>query len=263
MTRGPRKHEKPGPRDGRPGFVIARWPGPGSWTRDPSRAKDGSGLGRGSRGGRSGRGLGRNALGDHTLATAGTARTATADRSATAAAGAAALDRLAAGTAGRGGVATRTAVRGSLAAGTAGRGGRSGTVATIATAEETVALLALTMATLPLGKQPAAVAPTATVATMTGDRTGVTADERDGDEGEEHRKGKTEEPLHRKSPRGIRTRRASMSPSHMRTRSGTATGPRRTRVQPDSPHPTRPVTQPELWKERLNAGTFPAAKVRR
>jgi hypothetical protein len=37
---------------------------------------------------------------------------------------------------------------------------------------------------------------------MTGDGTRVTADEGDGDEREEHRNSKTEEPLHQKSPLG-------------------------------------------------------------
>jgi hypothetical protein len=46
------------------------------------------------------------------------------------------------------------------------------------------------------------VAPTAAVAAVAGHRARVTADEGDGDEGEEHRNSKTEEPLHHRPPLG-------------------------------------------------------------
>ena len=64
------------------------------------------------------------------------------------------------------------------------------------------ATLPLTVATVMTGQQ-ATVATLATVAAVAGDGTRVTADEGDGDEREEHRNSKTEEPLHQKPPLGI------------------------------------------------------------
>jgi hypothetical protein len=65
--------------------------------------------------------------------------------------------------------------------------------------EQTVALLPLTVATVVTGEQ-TTVATTATVAAVAGDGTRVTADERDGDQSEEHRDSKTEETLHHRPP---------------------------------------------------------------
>jgi hypothetical protein len=60
-----------------------------------------------------------------------------------------------------------------------------------------VALLAA-MALMPLGKE-TTVATTGTVATVTGNRTAVTADEGDANQCEQHRKGKTEKTLHKET----------------------------------------------------------------
>jgi hypothetical protein len=65
-------------------------------------------------------------------------------------------------------------------------------VATAVLAEEAAAL---TVATLLVGEQ-TTVATTGTMAAVAGDRTGVTADEGDGHQREEHRNCKTEETLH-------------------------------------------------------------------
>jgi hypothetical protein len=68
-------------------------------------------------------------------------------------------------------------------------------VATAVLAEQAVATLTLTVATVVTGEQ-AAVATTGTMAAVAGDRTSVTADEGDGHQREEHRNRKTEETLH-------------------------------------------------------------------
>jgi hypothetical protein len=68
-------------------------------------------------------------------------------------------------------------------------------VAATVLAEQAMAALPLTVATVLVGEQ-AAVATTGTMAAVAGDRTGVTADEGDGNQREEHRNCKTEEPLH-------------------------------------------------------------------
>ena len=179
-----------------------------------------SGLGRSSRGGGSSRsGLGRHALGDHALTTAGTAHAATLDGSAFAAARAATLDGSAfaaarAATLDGSSVTARAALFG---------GGSLSAVALpslVAGQQAAVALLGVV-----LGEQ-TAVAPTATVAAVTGHRARVTADEGDGDEREEHRNCKTEEPLHHRPPLGETERVVRPSkPSRIQTRSGTATGP--------------------------------------
>jgi hypothetical protein len=60
-------------------------------------------------------------------------------------------------------------------------------------AEQTVALLALTVATVQTREQTAMAS---AVAAVTGDRTRVTAHQRDAHEREEHRERKAEETLH-------------------------------------------------------------------
>jgi hypothetical protein len=78
-------------------------------------------------------------------------------------------------------------------------------VATTVLAEETMALLTAmalltTMALAMLGEETAVA--TLAVATVTGNRTAVTADEGNGNQCEEHRKGKTEKTLHKNPPPG-------------------------------------------------------------
>ena len=68
-------------------------------------------------------------------------------------------------------------------------------MATAVLAEQAVAALPLTVATMMTGEQ-ATVATAGTMAAVAGDRTGVTADEGDGNQREEHRTSKTEETLH-------------------------------------------------------------------
>ena len=189
-----------------------------------------SGAGWLSRSGRSlnRSGLGRNSIADllrhdHAL-TAAVAVGAAAGNHFAATAVAAIRDDFAAAAAIRGDFATAAAIRGSLTARSTLSHSLFAVAAILAMTEQAMALLAA-VATMVTGEQPAMAL--TSMAAMPSNRTGVTANEGDGHQREEHCKRKTEKPLHQKPPTRGNTNAAAAStkPSRLEPRSGTATGP--------------------------------------
>jgi hypothetical protein len=168
-------------------------------------------------------------------------------------------DRAAAAAAIRGNrTAAAAAVRGNRTAarrltGTA-LDGRFLAMATVPTATEEPMALLTAVASVVTGKQ-TAVATTA-MAAVAGHRTRVTANEGDGDQGEKHRKRKTEKPLHQKPPTGGNPNAAvaSNKPSRREPRSGTATGPQQPMFHDPPPERAQKLGKHAGWAACADSG---------